>query len=95
MRVGYHRLVEKDVAEILDHYERFSSRLAEDFREELKRIIDHAAGNPLRFHPAGRYRRANLSRFPFHILYEIREDALRIMIVRHNKRDPLYGTGRR
>jgi toxin ParE1/3/4 len=95
MRIGYHPLVEKDVDEILDHYEGLSVRLADDFRNELRRIIDKAAASPLRFPPAGRYRRANLHRFPYHILYELGDNQFRIMIVRHNKRHPRYGTGRR
>ena len=71
MRVVYHALVESDVAEILDHYKAYSPALAEDFNRELRAIIAQAANNPLRFHPAGRYRRANLKRFPFHVLYEV------------------------
>jgi plasmid stabilization system protein ParE len=95
MRVVYHRLVENDVAEVLEHYGALSPTLAEDFRRELKRVIAQAAANPFRFHPAGRYRRANLTRFPYHILYEVCEDTLRIMVLRHNKRHPRYGVGRR
>ena len=52
--------------------------------------------DPARHHPAGRgFRRANLPRFPYHVLYEIHAESLRIMHVRHNKRHPDYGMERK
>lgn len=81
--------------EILQHYRAVAVDLAEDFKRELRAVIAQAAANPFRFHPAGRYRRANLKRFRFHVLYEICDDSLRVMIVRHNKRHPRYGSERR
>jgi plasmid stabilization system protein ParE len=95
MRVAYHPLVESDVSEVLTHYAALSPRLAEDFKRELRHVIVQAAANPLRFHSAGGYRRANLKRFPYHILYDVSGDTLRVMIVRHNKRHPRYGAQRR
>jgi hypothetical protein len=37
----------------------------------------------------------NLERFPFHFLYRIVEDRVRILVVRHHKRRPSLGTQRR
>ena len=67
-----------------------------DERTIVCRATSHrSADNPLRFHLADRgFRRANLKRFPYHMLYEIRPDALRVMLVRHNKRHPDYGLRR-
>ena len=94
MEIGYHRLVARDVAEVVDHYRSISEPLADQFLIELRGVIQRAAESPLRFHPAGRYRRANLSRFPYHVLFEIRENVLRVMLVRHHKRHPRYGVSR-
>lgn len=33
----------------------------------------------------------NLTRFPYHLLYEVQANAVRVMVVRHNKRNPDYG----
>lgn len=95
MEVIYHPLVKADVAEALRYYRKISPRLADEFRDELRDIIRRAEGNPLRFHPTDRgFRRANLPRFPYHVLYEVREETLRVMVLRHNKRHPEFGMER-
>ena len=95
MEVVYHPLVRRDVQEALSYYGKISARLVEEFHAELRDIINRAAENPLRFHQADRgFRRANLKRFPYHVLYEIRPEDLRVMLVRHNKRHPQYGLPR-
>jgi hypothetical protein len=79
---------------VLDHYRAISSGLAKEFEEEFRLTIAKVASNPLRFHPAGRFRRANLTRFPYHLLYRICEDTVRVVVLRHNKRHPKYGQDR-
>ena len=96
MEVKYHPSVRTDVLEAARKYHDISPRLAEDFDQELKATIAKAAENPLRFHLADRgFRRANLKRFPYHFLYDIQADAIRVMIVRHHKRHPQFGLDRR
>src|SRR5436189_2133743 len=66
MRVGYHSAVQKDVNCILRRYDKESSRLGDEFWDELNRYIKAAVANPLRFHPfISDLRRANLKRFPY------------------------------
>ena len=61
MRVGYHSAVQKDVNRILRRYDKESSRLGDEFWDELNRYIKAAVANPLRFHPfISDLRRANL-----------------------------------
>jgi plasmid stabilization system protein ParE len=96
MEVKYHPLVQQDVLEAAGKYQDISPRLAEEFDTELRATIAKAAENPLRFHPAGQsFRRANLKRFPYHFLYDIQPDFIRVMIVRHHKRHPELGLDRR
>ena len=95
MEIVYHPLVRGDVQEALIYYRKISARLANEFHAELKGTIHRAAENPLRFHEADQgFRRANLSRFPYHVLYEMRPDCVRVMLVRHNKPHPQYGLPR-
>lgn len=95
MEITYHPLVRRDVAQTLKYYRAISSQLADEFHAELRAIINRAVENPLRFHLVDRgFRRANLPRFPYHVLYEIRGDSLRVMIVRHNKQHPEFGLER-
>jgi len=96
MRVGYHSAVQKDVNRILRRYENVSQRLADDFWSELNTFIAAAAANPLRFHPfLSDLRRANLKRFPYHVLYRVLSDRIRIIAVRHHKRHPRAALNRR
>jgi len=96
MEVVYHPLVRRDVQEALYYYREISLGLAEEFHAELRDIINRAAENPSRFHQTDQgFRRANLKRFPYHLLYEVRPENLRVMLVRHNKRHPHYGLPRK
>ena len=95
MEVTYHPLVQRDVVEILRYYRRISPRLADEFQDELRAMMGRVAETPTSFHLAERgFRRINLRRFPFHILYEVRADSVRVMIVRHHKRRPEFGMER-
>jgi plasmid stabilization system protein ParE len=95
MEVKYHPSVRTDVLEAARTYHDISPRLADDFDLELKAAIAQAAANPLRFHLAVRgLRRANLKRFPYHFLYDVQPDCIRVMIVRHHKRRPELGLDR-
>jgi len=80
----------------LKYYAEISPPLADEFENEVKLIVSQAANNPLRFHPTDRgFRRANLRRFPYHVLYEARDNSIRVMHVRHNKRHPDYNIDRK
>ena len=96
MEINYHPLVKRDMAEALRYYDAIATRLADEFAAEVKAMIEKAGEHPLRHHLAGRgFRRANCPRFPYHVLYEIHGESLRIMHVRHNKRHPDYGMERK
>lgn len=90
MEVIYHPQVRGDVEEALNYYRGISAQLGDEFHAELRDTINRAAENPLRFHPVDQgFRRANLKRFPYHVL-ETRPNRVRVMLVRHNKRHPQY-----
>ncbi len=96
MRVGYHSAVQRDVNRVLRRYDKESSRLGDEFWDELNNYVKAAAVNPLRFHPFIRdLRRANLKRFPYHFLYRILPDRIRVIAVRHHKQNPRFGLHRR
>ena len=95
MNVTYHPAVRRDVRNILRHYDSISIRLGDEFWEELEALIERARANPGRFHPSDRgLRRANLKSFPYHFLYRVRPDSIRIVAVRQHERHPSYGAKR-
>ena len=96
MEVVYHPSVKRDIVEALRYYSEISPRLADEFESEVRLTVGKAAGNPLRYPPVDRgFRRANMARFPYHVLYEVRENSLRVMHVRHHKRHPDYNIDRK
>lgn len=98
MKVELGSAANLDVLEIMEYYdEAVDAVLAADFYAEFWRVVDRIAEWPQSFpiHVKD-YRRANLSRFPYNILYRIVEDeTVRILAVRHPRRHPPYGTRRR
>lgn len=97
MKLRHHLGARLDVLESVEYYEQIGEAdLAADFFAEVVKYIDQIAARPLSF-PVHlkKYRRANLSRFPYNILFRVLDDkAVRILAVRHNHRDPKYGTNR-
>ena len=85
----YHPHVQKDVSAILRYYDQHSNALGDQFWHELKSVIAAVGANPERYHPANdRLRRANLARFPYHVLFRIIPQGIRVTAVRHNKSHP-------
>ncbi|HYG36880.1 MAG TPA: type II toxin-antitoxin system RelE/ParE family toxin [Clostridia bacterium] len=96
MSLAYHPLVQRDVSEILRHYDGISPSLGDEFWAELMRLADLVSEKPEEFHFAGRgLRRANMRHFPYHLLFRVKSGSVRVIVVRHNKRHPSYGTGRK
>lgn len=97
MRLVLHRKVHADVDAIMECYERIAGReLADDFYSELRRLMLDAAERPESFSiREPDLRRVNLLRFPYHFLFRIVGDAVRILVVRHHRRHPTLGIHRR
>jgi plasmid stabilization system protein ParE len=81
----------------MEYYEQVgNANLADEFYAELQRLIREAAKRPESFPIRERdIRRANLRRFPYHFLFRMTSEAVRILVVRHHRREPSLGTGRR
>lgn len=96
MNFSFHRRVQQDVSEALRYYDAAAgSALGDAFFAELIALIESASRNPTKFHSVkGELRRANLRRFPYHFLFRCKDDVVRILVVRHNRRHPGFGTER-
>ncbi len=96
MRLVLHPAVRSDVRAIMQYYEQAANpELADDFYSELRRFMRRATERPESFAVReGGLRRVNLHRFPYHFLFRIAGDTLRILVVRHNRRHPSVGTSR-
>ena len=97
MHVVFHPRVHSDLSKVMDYYERVATReLADEFYREFRSAVKAIAEKPqsvsLR---KGVFRRVNLRRFPYHFLFRILDDSLRVLVVRHHYRRPTFGTRRR
>lgn len=93
--VEYHPKVPAEVRNFLEYYDAISPRLGDAFWSELLEAIADIREFPERHHfdRSGR-RRANLKRFPIHILFRILPDRIRVTAVRHDQQSPERGSGR-
>ncbi len=96
MSLTYHPNVQHDVSSVLAYYDRVGgSHLGDAFFEEFMTFVALAVEMPTRFHAVERdLRRANLTTFPYHFLYRITGDSIRILVVRHHHRSPDHGVRR-
>ena len=93
MRLVLHPKVQSDVFRIMEYYEEVSTpELADEFYRELRRSIVKATEEPESYAIRERdIRRVNLPRFPYHFLFRIVGDSVRVLVVRHHKRHPSLG----
>ena len=96
MNLIYHRDVQRDVTAVLDYYDAVGGpALGDAFFAEFMAHVALAMENPGRFHPvAGDFRRVNLRRFPYHFLFRVSGDTLRVLVLRHHQRHPEFGLSR-
>lgn len=96
MEVDYHPKVPGEARALLEHYDRISEKLGDAFWGELTETIHGVRQYPERHHfdRTGR-RRANLKRFPVHVLFRVLPDSIRVTAIRHDKQDPAYGARRK
>ena len=97
MRLILHPKVHSDISKVMEHYEQVAApELADEFYAELRRFFQEAAARPetfsIREHDI---RRVNLQRFPYHFLFRIVGDVVRVLVVRHHRRHPTLGIRRR
>jgi len=97
MRLVFHPKVYSDIDKIMEYYEQVATpELADEFYMELRHCFAEVAGKPESFSIRQRdIRRVNLGRFPYHFLFRISADAVRILVVRHHSRHPSLGIRRR
>lgn len=97
MEVILHPLVDNDLLEAMNYYEReVGGELALEFYTEFRRCVGvvQRRGTSLPYY-VGQLRRLNFDRFPFHILFEVISDELiQIVTVKHDSRHPSIGLER-
>jgi plasmid stabilization system protein ParE len=96
MRVISHPKLAEDIRDAAMHYAEISERVLSSFWLELESVISSVERNPRSHHcdPCG-LRRANMKRFPYHLLFEVDDDTVCMVVFRHDRRHPTFGTTRK
>jgi plasmid stabilization system protein ParE len=91
-----HRSAAKELADAAEFYRREGgAALALRFIAEFERVMGLLQQHPGIGTPsAGERRVFPLSVFPYSVIYKVSGQALRVLVVRHQSRSPLYGEGR-
>ena len=95
--IAFHQLIESDLRSAVAYYEsEGGQRLAERFMDDVDAAVRSIRSNPLRHHfSTSNLRRAQLRTFPYHFIYRLDEYGVRVLVLRHDRRHPTYGLGRR
>ena len=95
MNVRRHPAFAADIREVAEHYREISDKVLAAFWKSLDAALDSIEKNPkLHHYDSSGLRRANLRRFPYHILYEVEEDEIFLLVLRYDRRDPGFGLER-
>lgn len=95
MQIIRHPELASDIREVAKHYEEVSERVLSSFWTELDCILVSIERNPRSHHfDACGLRRANFRKFPYHLLYEVDDHAIFLLVLRHDRRHPGYGLER-
>lgn len=96
MELIFHPRAPLDARDIAGKYSAISEMLEQRFWKELDSCIDLIARFPERHHfDSSGLRRSNLKTFPYHLLFEERLGCIRVVVIRHNRRNPSFGSRRR
>jgi toxin ParE1/3/4 len=95
VNVSFHPLAERELNDAAQYYESNGAGLGAAFLTEVQRCCDGIVEYPRAgLVMTGSVRRRLIRRFPYALLYRIREDQVRILAVMNLKRRPGYWVGR-
>lgn len=97
MKLQLNLSVYSDLLEIMEYYdESGGTDLAAEFYAEFRQYAKAAATRPYSFtRDRGDLRKASLKRFPYHFIFRVIDtSSIRILVVKHDRREPSFGLDR-
>ena len=84
-----------EVADAAIFYKQFSVELADDLLVKFYQSLNLLAGDPQLFQAdKNGFRKINLKKFPFKVIFKINNDVILVMAFSHHKRKPGYWKNR-
>ncbi len=95
MRIVRHPKLAEDIRDVAAHYAEISERVVSAFWSELDQELASIERNPRSHHfDSCGLRRANFRKFPYHVLYEVDDETIYLVVLRHDRRQPGFGLDR-
>ena len=95
MTFSFHPAARDELNQAVDFYEECAPGLGYEFLEEayatIARVLQYPDGWS---HFSGRSRRCLMKRFPYGVIYQVKEDLVHIVAVAHSHRRPGYWINR-
>ncbi len=89
--VVFHEEAEQEIFDAANFYEEVSHTLTIEFFDELFSVIDTVVASPNRNQEISKgFRKSNLKRFPFKVVYKIENEKIVVVAIAHHKRKPNY-----
>ncbi len=94
--IVFHELAERELNDAASYYNaQERPGLVEAFFAEVERVLNLLAAKPMAGTVAlGEIRQWRLRRFPYNMVYRIRDDHIRVLAIAAHKRRPAYWLGR-
>jgi hypothetical protein len=95
MRIRFLDIAQIELDQAIEYYNYESPGLGDEFLTEVLKVIDRIGEFPEAWHRLSkRTRRCQTRRFPYGIIYQIREDEILVVAVANLHRHPAYWKGR-
>ena len=89
MQVKFLTPARADVREIVSYYNDQREGLGSEFTVELRQTLMRVKHYPRAWSwLSTRVRRCRVNRFPFSVIYEVREDAVIVAAIQHHREEP-------
>jgi toxin ParE1/3/4 len=92
VRIGFHPLAERELIAAAKYFEKQASGLGAEFIRQIERTLIRITSNPRSgtIYHGDLIRRALVRRFPFAVVYQIKDSDLIVLAVMHLRRRPGY-----
>lgn len=84
-----------EIQDALNYYKELSPELSDDLLAKFRLAVSEISLHPNLFQPIrGEYRKINLERFPYKIVFRVDNNALTLVALAHHKRKAFYWKNR-
>ena len=91
MRIRFLEIAEIELDQAIEYYNYESPGLGDAFLTEVLKALDRIGEFPKAWHPlSARTRRCQMRRFPYGIIYQVRQDEILIVAIANLHRRPDY-----